>query len=432
MVLGFLKSNHAPIAIDFGYSCVKLLQVGPGERPALVSAACAEIPESARQDQGARQDFLAEQLPRMLRNGKFRSRVAVCSIPAWQTFVQHLRIPKSEEGELNAAITTELQTVIECDPESVVIRHFKVGDTFKNSQPAIEVLCVAVARDVVMKQLELLRKCKLEIGGLHAEPVAILRCFDYIHQRSSDRDLTTLYVDIGANCSRAVISHGNELKFARSIPIGGRHFDQRCSDRFGCDVIAARQRRIAISQRGFQESDRVLYSTASVKSGNGVARGAAVRGGADHPSGSGAVTAVDRRRHGMAAGVLSTFPGRVVDGPISDRHGIAGGTGDDASIQEACSGLVEQLTDELKMCLRYHRCLFPDRYVDRILFLGGESRDGVTCRQVAEALALPAFLADPLRRLSKDGSESICGLEGLQREPGWTVPMGLCNCPVDV
>lgn len=428
MVLGFLKSSQAPIAIDFGYSTIKALQLAPLEKPTLGSAACVEIPDGVRQDQNARAEFLADQLPRLLRNGKFKGRTAVCSIPAWQTFVQHMRIPKSEEGDMQSAIVGQLQSIIECDPESVVIRHFRIAETYANGQPAVEVLCVAVARDIVMKQLELLRRCKLEIGGLHSEPVALVRAFDYIHHRNGDDQITSMYVDIGANCARAVISHGRELRFARSIGIGGRQFDQKCADKFGCEVVAARHRRLAVTSKDHVSADRVLYATASLGKNNTASANAAE---GSQKSITGMATSVDQRIGKLPVGVLPAPASPIVDEPGSAPAG-AGLTGDAALVRAAEGPLVEQLVEELRMCVRYHRHLFPDRYVDRLFFVGGESRDGDLCREVADRLGVCAYIADPLRRLARDGSETISGLEGLDREPGWTVPLGLCQCPADV
>ena len=38
------------------------------------------------------------------------------------------------------------------------------------------------------------------------------------------------------------------------------------------------------------------------------------------------------------------------------------------------------LTDEIQLSLRYHESLFPGRKVERVIFLGGESKSRALCR----------------------------------------------------
>ncbi len=416
MALGFFKSTIAPVAIDFGYAELKLLQVQPGEPATLIAAAREVIPEASRNDPAARQMFLTEALPRLIRDGGFKGKTAICSIPAWQTFVQHMQVRGGDNADaITDQLKAQLQAIIACDPNNVVVRHVEVGDVYKENQQMIEVICFAVARDVVMRQIELLNKCRMEIGGFHAEPIAVVKSFEHLYRREGDEEITTLYVDLGASCTKAMIAHGKDIRFAKTIPVGGRHFDQRLAEVLSCDLNAARAHRLA-EARPAMVGAAIGASALSGGGANVVQRIQAAKVG----------TAADRR--------VGSVPGEFA--PVH-ADGESGHSGPDASnqgssaVRQAIEPLVEQLIDELKMCARYHRRLFEDRSLDRIVFVGGESMDRAFCCEVAEAIGVVTYQGNPFGRLNRTGEERFVGFDGSHAEPGWSVALGLCACPAN-
>jgi Tfp pilus assembly PilM family ATPase len=418
MALGFFKSSVAPVAIDFGYGELKLLQVHPGEPATLIAAAREVIPELVRNDPMARQNYLAEVLPRLIRDGGFKGKTAICSIPAWQTFVQHMQVRGGDgSGVITEQLKQQLQAIIACDPHNVVVRHVEVGEVFKDNQQMTEVICFAVARDVVMRQIELLNKCRMEIGGFHAEPIAVVKSFDHLFRREGDDQITTLYVDLGASCTKAMISHGKEICFAKTIPVGGRHLDQRLAELLNCEVATARARRHAMAKSAAPIGSRAAAGIGAV----GVGAGCSAN------TGPGATGTADDRRVGSVPREFAP----VHDGSSDQGAGADAGADSDSVARQAVEPLIEQLIDELRMCERYHRRLFESRSLDRIVFVGGESMDRSLCREIAEAIGVVTYQGNPFGRLHRNGEERFVGFDGTHAEPGWSVALGLCACPAN-
>ena len=96
MGFSMFGAQSSPIAIDFGTSSVKLLQLSLGDRPTVVAAAELPIPDAIRQDKQKRLDFFAKKLPGLLRKAAFKGRRAICSVPSAQTFVQHMQITATD------------------------------------------------------------------------------------------------------------------------------------------------------------------------------------------------------------------------------------------------------------------------------------------------------------------------------------------------
>ncbi len=433
-MLGFLKSNSAPIAIDFGYAAVKVLQIQAGDPLELLGAAVLEIPAELRSDQFGRQEFLTNNLPPLIQEGGFKGKVACCSIPAWQTFVQHLQLDKSDGTDLNEQVEAQLQMAIAIDPSQAVIRHVVAGDVFREGKSAREVIAFAVSREVVMAQVELLKKCKLEVAGFHAEPLAVLQAYRHLYRREGDENTTTLYLDIGYHGTQAVIAHGAEMKFAKSIPVGGRHFDQEIARALHCTVEEAftkRMQTVGASQlvgtTSAAQQRSAATTTADVPTVN-------LTAGSDTEAESqGAVTMTVDGYERRAGSVPREFQ-RLNENDSTDQPAAgASASSSDPNMNEAMADVILQFVDELRMCVRYHRAMSPDRAIDRMIINGGESRNAEMCRRVATILGVKTFVGDPMKRVHVPvgNGVKIIGMDGLTAQPAWAVPMGLCLSPIE-
>jgi Tfp pilus assembly PilM family ATPase len=96
-------------------------------------------------------------------------------------------------------------------------------------------------------------------------------------------------------------------------------------------------------------------------------------------------------------------------------------------MQKACEAVEAStvaLISELKLCMRYYEGIFSGRTVDRVIFVGGESRHISNCKRIAQQLGLPATLGDPLARLMKDQAAQT-SVDLRQPQPGWAIAVGL-------
>ena len=92
----------------------------------------------------------------------------------------------------------------------------------------------------------------------------------------------------------------------------------------------------------------------------------------------------------------------------------------------------EILSDEVSLCIRYHRNLFPAQPVERAVFTGGESVNLGLCRRLAGTVRVAVQTGDPLGAVQKSGKEPSKGVEINSPLPGWAAAMGLSVCPTDL
>ena len=418
MGFGMFSVHHSPIAIDFGSASIKLLQLGDGDRPPLLAAAELPIPDSIRSDTERVLAYGAEWLPVSLRDGRFKGKRAVITVPSTQTFVQHMPITETEGVGRDDLVKGLLQTQMGCPPHGVVVRSHEVCTVYRNSASQKEMICFAIAKDTVMKYVELLTKCKLEVVGVHTDTLAMVRAFDHIHRRAEDDNVTTLYIELGWGGTRVAITHGKKIAFARSIPIGGKQFDQLIASAVKCDITSARAHRLALRATKTQASGSSTTTGASSGSRTQAAGLASANGGGSDDVEAEMQTAVAERRSGQA--------------PASLKYTIPPGEGIRSAVNVDLSELLDTISDELSMCRRYHQGLFRDRQIDRAILVGGESRQAWLCQHIVKSLRVPAQLGDPLARVDSSSTPPTPNFKPGQPQPGWAVAYGLCSAHAEM
>lgn len=409
MAFGMFSGQASPIAIDLGSSSAKLLQTSSGgDAPALACAAEIPVPDEARGDADKTLEFWNEALPEALRKGKFKGKRAVISVHSSQTLTQHMQIAEAEGLSREDVIKGQLQMQMNALPQNVVVRSVEVCPVHRNGQARTEMICFAIAKETVMRYVELMKKCKLEVVGVHTESLALVRAFDHINRRTEDVNTTTLYADMGWSGTRVAIAHGRQLVFARYINVGGRHFDQTIAAALKCDMGEARRMRLG------------LPGEFMVSSGEGamlsIAAEAATRATAVRASASAAV--IEDRRGSKTATVL--------------KHGIRPAEGPRQVSNADITELLDTMTDEVSMCLRYHQGLFRGRRIDRAIFVGGESRQAWLCQHMVKALRVAGHMADPIARFDPTGAHETPGLTLGKPQPGWAVACGLSDAPTEL
>src|SRR5205823_13118571 len=111
-----------------------------------------------------------------------------------------------------------------------------------------EVVVMAAAKEMVNQFLAAAAKAKLDVVGMNVEPKALIDCFTQIYRRKSDEGVINCFVDIGCVATRAVIAEGDNLLFARTIPVGGDHFSRATANAMGIKLEEAKILRVKIAQ----------------------------------------------------------------------------------------------------------------------------------------------------------------------------------------
>ncbi len=403
MAWGWSKTRYSPIAVDFGADSLKLLQIIPSDPPQMVAAASVDLPEHVRLDPESRHAFFSQALKDLVASHSFKGRRVICSVPAYQTLVQHLQVTRADDqAGVDAQVHQHLRQRLNVDPSRMVVRHFQVGQVIRDGATKREVICLAVSHDVAMKYIQIAQRARLNVVGMHSEPLAILQAFSHLHLSDGDAGHVVCFIDLGSATTKVVMTHGVDIGFAKTIHVAGDHFTRHVAKATGVTFSEARQARIqqAATKVGVEATEPETSASEPV----GVVGSIQA---ADGPHLDAAVTEVSAK---SAVDLSPTSVGV----PAAAGHHDLGET-------------LDCLLDELLLCIRYHQSTFPDRQIDKLIFLGGESRHVWMCQKIARTLRIGAQLGDPMARLVRvSQNKGSVGVDMRHRQPGWTVPVGLC------
>lgn len=234
MSFGLNKPQVSPIAVDFGVSALKVLQVIPGnsnDSPTLIGAASLSTPDEFLSDDQQRLAYQSEQLPKLMRGMGFKGKRAVCAVSALQSLTQSVQIQKAGNIPLGELVKEQLRQATGRDPASFVLRTFEVGEVVRSGQKCTEVLCMAIPREVVMMHMKALRQAKLDPVGIQTEHMSVLRAFEPLVQRSAEPNAPSMYVDFGCGSTKVLIAHGKNPVLAKTLPAYSRSGEQMMSRR---------------------------------------------------------------------------------------------------------------------------------------------------------------------------------------------------------
>ena len=412
-----IGGSVSPIAFEFGTAELKVLQITTGPNPHLVAAAALEMPSRLRRDAQARLAFQIEALPKLVKAGGFKGKRAVCSMPSAMSFCKHLKIVKADGVGLETLVRAKLQSTMGCDPNALVFRWVPVESSAGSRG---EVICMGAGRDVIQRLMRALKNAKLEPVAMHSDFQAILTAMHACTRHlEGHEDKPTLYLELGAGGSRVLVGDGERLAFAKFVEIGGRHLDEAIARAQNIDHERARSIRLNL--------ETLVPEAVAVKAA---------------PSRD---ESVDRQGSSGLA-MLEAALKRSRATPSSEENG---GSAVMAALDESAAGMetldeamtrtgtdltepLEILTDEVQTCVRYYNGLCPQRKIERVVFLGGESRQIALCTHIAKRLNMPAQIADPLARVTRTGNEPCIGTDLSGSQPGWAVALGLCLRPTDL
>lgn len=233
MSLNLSKGKMLPIGVDLGSSTLKVAQLRYlDDLTELVAATAAELPLAARKDSRARLDFLTDRLREVVRNKTygFKGPQCILSLPAAETFVQHVRVPRMSPEDTAKAVRLELQGKMPWAVHEAVIRHIPAGELPGDGEVKQEVIAVAAPRATILSYINIARKAGLDPIGVNVESCAIVECFSRLFRRNADAARTILYLDIGATTTQVVLAHGVNMVFARNLRLGGEQLDQAVAD----------------------------------------------------------------------------------------------------------------------------------------------------------------------------------------------------------
>jgi type IV pilus assembly protein PilM len=307
----------------------------------------------------------------MLDQARFTGREAVIALPWDQLHLRSVRIPSMPEDEIAQAVRFEAAERFNLEQDRAEVRHIVAADIRQGTELRQEVIVLAAQRSVIDAHVNLLERVGLRPAAIDPAPCALFRGFERFLRRGEDRNEANVFVDLGYSGTRVAVSRGPELIFLKSIPIGGRRFDELVAESLAFSSYDAVQLRSRLRRR----------------------LPAALEGQADEDSSPGPVDETVRR-----------------------------------SVLDAIRPALDQLSKEIALCVRYCSVTFRGPRADAVTVVGGEADDADILQVLSDQVNIPFHTGRPMRGIAFETDAGVA--DRRTGQPEWTTALGLALKPV--
>ncbi|NLX22725.1 MAG: pilus assembly protein PilM [Phycisphaerae bacterium] len=366
----WVPRHIGPIGIDFGARVVRMLQLARHKGQLTMTCyAQREIPEGVT-DAADRRQLQMQAVQDMLKTERFSGRNTATALSWDDLNIRNVRIPTMPEGEIATAIRFEAGDRFGMDATQAEMRFLVAGDVRQGTDIRQEVIVLAAGRKAIDAHVQRLTQVGLHPVAIDAQPCALFRCFERFLRRDEDSNQVNAFVDIGYTGTRVIMSRGAELTFIKSIPIGGRRFDELVSEGMELSTTEAAQLRIRLHR----------YHVAMLT-------GQEMRIGPDEAVGE-----------GMRRAIL-----------------------------DAQRPALEQLSKEIALCIRYCSVTFRGPRSDSVTVLGGEACNAELLQLLSDQVHVPFRVGKPMRNITLESAYGSA--DRRTGQPEWATVLGLALKP---
>jgi len=211
-----LKNRAYSIGADIGDDVLKLVQLRDnGKGISLIAGSTENLPKDVKPGSSKWQRWVIDTIRQLTSNGDFQGREVTAAMPTSELFIDHIRMPKTDDSKLEDAIFSRIKQKLPFEPvkENTMMKYIPMEQD--------NVLVIATERKIIDRHLAIYEKAGLKIKSIGVWPVALANCYTrFFGRRKTDLEAIVMIVCIEANCTKVVICRHKNLLFARLISIG--------------------------------------------------------------------------------------------------------------------------------------------------------------------------------------------------------------------
>lgn len=254
----FKKNQKTNLGIDIGASVIKLVELEKEkERYKLKTYGILPMDKYLRQ-QGQEFDpqapkvldeYIIEMIKKIIQEANISAKQARLSVPVYSSFSTLVDLPIMPEKEIAAAIPFEAKKYIPV-PITDVILDWSIIEKKTGKNGSIQVLLVAVLKEVIEKYTKVIQSIGLQLQFMEAETFSLARALV-----GNDKSAIVL-VDIGARASNISIIDKGFIRSTRNLEMGGREFTKAISQKMEISLDKADV--LKKSKESWPELDQII------------------------------------------------------------------------------------------------------------------------------------------------------------------------------
>jgi hypothetical protein len=207
-------AKYGVIGVDMGEDTLKVVQLEKnGKSIRLMAGGLKYRPDDVEPRSGNWQRWAIKTIRELTANGKFRGKEVIAAMPPAELFIDHIKMPKTEENKLQDAVFSKIKQKLPFGPDDVMMKCLPAEED--------NVLVIAADRKIIDRYLAIYEKANLQIKSIAVWPVALAKSYTaFFGRRKTDLEAVVMLLDMEPNYTNVVICRHKNLLFARSLPIG--------------------------------------------------------------------------------------------------------------------------------------------------------------------------------------------------------------------
>lgn len=218
------------VGLDIGSSAIKAVVLKVGRRETrLLNFGIEPLPpqtivDGTIMDQGA----VVEAIARLKDALGLKNRLCATAISGHSVIVKKITLPPIARDDLNEQIPLEAEQHIPFKRDEVDIDYQVV--TPKNAQGQMEVILVAVKKEMIADTLQVIREAKLQPAVVDVAAFCLQNAYEAAYGLPADAAPVAL-IHIGHSITHVNILAGGISVFARDVTVGGAQFTEEIQRR---------------------------------------------------------------------------------------------------------------------------------------------------------------------------------------------------------
>ncbi len=228
------------IGLDIGSSLIKVAEFKKkGKGYALKNFGITEVPpESIVEGNIMDAEGLAETIRILFKSNKIKGKNIAISTGGYSVVIKTINVPTTSEDELQKSIRFEAEQYIPYDIDDVNI-DFQILGTSEFSPDQMDVLLVAVKKDLVAEYIDLIHLADLNPCIIDVDTFALQNLYEFIHEDHGDDVI--LLVDVGSSKTSLNILKESSSLLMRDNSFGISQIKKEIISKINCTPLQAEQ-----------------------------------------------------------------------------------------------------------------------------------------------------------------------------------------------
>ena len=232
--------KRLPVAIDFGVSRIKLVQLAQDSKGGIEVVLMDEEPlsEDGAAAPGAKNK---QALEKLLSRNSVGSQ-AIVGLPAKETQTYNFTFPSMTDEELREAVRWKIKQLRPFDMDEANVRYALLRweqptlNPIPGAQQRVTVVCVSGSN--VAWKTALLSEVGLKATAVHVSPLSLIQTKRYSSSAKNPNEVA-LWLDLGAEESVCIVEKGGVVYFLRNLSLTGRQMTRQVAQNCRVDERSA-------------------------------------------------------------------------------------------------------------------------------------------------------------------------------------------------